>query len=74
MTTDWYSLNKSFCLSPYYYTDKMKTCFVYDNPYGYSINELMLVLNASANEIVKRYDIGLEKYKFIVGKGGRLLK
>lgn len=73
MTTDWNFLSRCFQAKPFFYTDNMKDCFIYDNPYGFSILELAQIFHTTSDEIVKRYDDGLSKYKF-VRKGGRFGK
>lgn len=71
MTTDWTSLNLNLHLNPIYYTDNMKECFVYDNPQGYSIKELMLLFDISCDDVMRLFDNGLVKYRYIKKKGGR---
>jgi hypothetical protein len=73
MTTDWTEAKTRLnYLSPYYYTDEMKDCFVFDNPYGYSIKELMLLFNISADDVMLMFERGLRKYRYIKRKGGRI--
>lgn len=74
MTTDWNALRAYFTASPYYFTENMKECFVYDNPFGYSIREFMIVLDVLDKEVMDKFDKGLAKYKFNRKKGGRILK
>lgn len=75
MTTDWNTLIIDFRASPYYYTENMKDCYIYDNPAGYSIRELMLIFDTTADEIMQRFDRGLSKYKYVYRKkGGRVRK
>ena len=75
MTTDWAKLRNYLPVNPFYYTSHMKDCFVYDNPYGFSIRELMYLFHAPADEIMFRFERGLDSYKFIDNKkGGRFLK
>lgn len=74
MTTDWNELRYKFAVSPYYFTDNMKNCFVYDNPFGYSIKKLMLIFDETCDKVMLRFDIGLARYKYIKRKGGRNYK
>lgn len=71
MTTDWTAIHQSLWLSPYYFTAEMKDCYIFDNPHGYSIKELMLLFDISADEVMQMFDRGLSKFKHYDKKGGR---
>lgn len=70
MTTDWTALRMILKLRPCHFTENMKDCFIFDNPYGQSVKDLMLIFNESCDEIMTRFDRGTAKYKFMKKKGG----
>lgn len=72
MTTDWTEIMLEIHLQPYFFTDKMKDCYVFDNPCGYSIKDFMILFKISADEVMLMFERGLRKYKYIKRKGGRI--